>query len=112
MLRMKRHGADFGYSNIKLFQANRDGSWSSYEGFHYVVIFSTNNRQTVFGECDGSGMRYGPRYPEPHFYENHCLLNFDMKAGKIERAREIFNPFNVLRPFGEDVPELFQTWAL
>lgn len=76
-------------------------------GFYDSKILSTNDPCTVFVECDGRGMRYDPRYPEPHFYENHYILVFTLKDGQIKRMREIFNPFNVLRPSGEDVPELF-----
>ena len=54
------------------------------------------------------GMRYAAKWDEPHYYENHYLLCFTLKDGKIKQLREVFNPFNCMRPGGDaEVPEGF-----
>ena len=77
-------------------------------GFYDVTIFPTDDPWTVFAELRGRGLRYDPRWDDPHYYENHYLLSFTLKDGKIKRLREVFNPYNCMRPGGDaEIPEGF-----
>lgn len=77
-------------------------------GFFDTQVYPTHDPYRVFIECGGRGMRYAAKWDEPHFYENHYLLCFTLKDGKIKRLREIFNPFNCMRPaLDAEVPEGF-----
>ena len=77
-------------------------------GHYDVAVYPTHDPYTAFVECDGRGMRYAAKWDEPHYYENHYLLCFTLKDGKIKRLREVFNPFNCMRPGGDaEVPEGF-----
>ena len=76
--------------------------------FRDVKIYSTDDPHMVLAYCIGSGMRFDPRLPEPYFYENVYYLEFFMESGKIKVLKELFNPFNCLRPSGHnDIPEMF-----
>jgi hypothetical protein len=78
--------------------------WSFFD----VSILSTDDPHAIFTELRGRGMRYDKRWDEPHYYENHYLLCFTLKDGKIKLLREIFNPYNCMRPAGDaQVPEGF-----
>ena len=77
-------------------------------GFHDIRIYSTDDPQMVFAYCVGAGMRFDPRLPEPYYYENTYFLEFILENGKIKVLKELFNPFNCLRPSGHDeVPGMF-----
>lgn len=77
-------------------------------GFHDIKIYSTDDPRMVFAYCVGAGMRYEPRLPEIHYYENTYYLQIHLENGKIKRLRELFNPFNCLRPSGHnDIPQMF-----
>lgn len=77
-------------------------------GFHDIQIHSTDDPGMVFAYCVGAGMRYEPRLPEPHYYENTYYLEIHLEKGKIKVLKELFNPFNCLRPSGhDDIPQMF-----
>ena len=76
--------------------------------FFDISIISTDEPHTVFVECGGRGMRYSPTRDEPHYYENHYLLSFILKDGKIKLLRKIFNPYQCMLPANEmEIPEGF-----
>lgn len=76
-------------------------------GFHDIKIYSTDDPNMVYATCTGRGMRYDPRFDEPHFYENNYFLEFVMEDGHIKVLRELGNPFKMLQPSGHDVPDMF-----
>lgn len=78
--------------------------WSYFD----VRFYPTNDPHTVFLECSGRGMRFAQRWEQPHYYENHYLFCFTLKDGKIKRVREVFNPYNCMRPANDaEMPEGF-----
>lgn len=73
--------------------AGAPSSWYPDWSLHDGVVYSTDEPDIFFIECDGRGMKYDPRYSEPCYYRNHYILCINMVDGKIQGVREVFNPF-------------------
>lgn len=93
-----------GKANMK-----RHGEWSL-ECFpdwkwYNIRIFTTDNPNHLWVECDGRGTIRLPGYPEG-IYENHFLHSFEMRDGLIWRSREFMNPVRQLQALGLEVPTI------
>ena len=78
--------------------------WSYFD----IRYYPTNDPHTIFVETGGRGMRFDDRWDRPHYYENNYLFCFTLKNGKIKKVREVFNPYNCMRPGNDaEVPEGF-----
>ncbi len=74
-----------------------DWAWTN------VEIFSTQDPNRFWVECDGEGKILFPGYA-PGYYKNHFLHSFEFENGKIKLQREFMNPFEQLRALGIEVP--------
>ncbi|WFQ79973.1 PhzA/PhzB family protein [Xenorhabdus sp. SF857] len=73
--------------------------------WYNIKIFTTNNPNHIWVECDGHGIICLPGYPE-RYYENHFIHSFELKNGLIIRNREFMNPINQLKALGINVPKI------
>ena len=70
-----------------------------------IRIFTTDDPNFVWAECDGRGRICFPGYREGH-YENHFLHSFELANGLIVRNREFMNPIAQLKALEIDVPRI------
>jgi hypothetical protein len=68
-----------------------------------VEIYSTQDPNRFWVECDGEGKILFPGYA-PGYYKNHFIHSFEFEDGKIKLQREFMNPFEQLRALGIEVP--------
>lgn len=73
--------------------------------WYNIKIFTTDNPDHVWVECDGRGLIRFPGYPES-YYENHFIHSFELRDGLIVRNREFMNPVTQLKSLGIDVPRI------
>lgn len=87
----------------------KHGSWSlecfpDWEWYN-IRIFTTDDPDHLWAECDGHGKIRLPGYAEG-YYENHFLHSFEMRDGLIFRNREFMNPVRQFHALGLKVPEI------
>lgn len=75
--------------------------WEWYD----IRVFSTDDPDFFWAECEGRGKIAFPGYPEGH-YENHFLHSFEFRDGRISRQREFMNPVKQFEALGIAVPEI------
>ncbi|UYA60775.1 Phenazine biosynthesis protein PhzB [Pectobacterium sp. F1-1] len=73
--------------------------------WYNIKIFTTDNPDHVWVECDGRGLIRFPGYPES-YYENHFIHSFELRDGLIVRNREFMNPVTQLKSLGVEVPRI------
>ncbi|WP_172790090.1 PhzA/PhzB family protein [Vibrio cholerae] len=73
--------------------------------WYNIEIFTTNNPNHVWVECDGRGIIRFPGYPEK-YYENHFIHSFELRDGLIVRNREFMNPIMQLKALGISVQKI------
>ncbi|MGD8165399.1 PhzA/PhzB family protein [Pantoea sp. FN0307] len=73
--------------------------------WYNIQIFTTDNPNHIWVECDGHGKICFPGYPES-YYENHFIHSFELYDGQIVRNREFMNPVTQLRSLGINVPKI------
>lgn len=89
---MKKHG-------IWSLECFPDWEW------YNIRIFTTDDPNHLWVECDGHGKIRLPGYPEGS-YENHFLHSFEMRDGLIFRNREFMNPVKQFQALGLQVPQI------
>lgn len=87
----------------------RHGEWSlsvfpDWEWYN-VRVFSTDDADFFWAECDGRGRIAFPGYPVG-YYENHFLHSFEFEEELIVRQREFMNPVKQFEALGLKVPEI------
>lgn len=70
-----------------------------------VRIFTTDDPNFIWVECDGEGAIRFEGYAEGH-YHNHFMHSFEFDNGLIVRQREFMNPVQQYRALGIPVPEI------
>ncbi|WP_237386666.1 PhzA/PhzB family protein [Xenorhabdus sp. Sc-CR9] len=73
--------------------------------WYNIKIFTTDNPNHIWVECDGHGVIRFPNYPE-RYYENHFIHSFELRDGLIIRNREFMNPINQLKALDIIVPKI------
>lgn len=73
--------------------------------WYNIKIFTTDNPNYIWVECDGHGSIRFPGYPE-NYYENHFIHSFELCDGMIIRNREFMNPVAQLKSLGINIPKI------
>ncbi|AYA39301.1 phenazine biosynthesis protein [Xenorhabdus nematophila] len=73
--------------------------------WYNINIFTTDNPDHIWVECDGHGIIRFSGYPE-RYYENHFIHSFELCDGFIIRNREFMNPVNQLKALDIIVPKI------
>lgn len=72
------------------------------------VIYTTEDPDFQFIECDGQSMRFDDRFEDIGYYQNHYLLPIVFKDGKVDKVYEIMNTYAVYENYGwNKEPRLF-----
>ncbi|WP_119343153.1 PhzA/PhzB family protein [Facilibium subflavum] len=73
--------------------------------WYNIKIFTTDNPNHIWVECDGHGVIRFPGYPES-YYENHFIHSFELRDTLIIRNREFMNPIKQLKALNINVPKI------
>ncbi len=73
--------------------------------WYNVQIFTTDNPNHIWVECDGRGLICFLGYPQ-NYYKNHFIHSFELRDGLIVRNREFMNPIAQLKALGFNIPTI------
>ncbi|MBD2816631.1 PhzA/PhzB family protein [Xenorhabdus sp. Flor] len=73
--------------------------------WYNVDIYSTQDPNIFWVECDGKGIIRFDDYPEG-IYENHFIHYFEFENGKIKLQREFMNPCQQFKALGIEIPKI------
>jgi len=96
MIKTKERLAEHAVWSLKCFP---DWEW------YNVEIFSTQDPNIFWVECDGKGEINFNGYPKGT-YQNHFIHYFQFQDGKIMLQREFMNPCEQFKALGIEVPQI------
>ena len=73
-------------------------------GFEVKDIHQTDDPNYLIAECIGKGVLLQDG-AEPSYYQNHYLIDFEMRDGKIKTLREVHNPCCLMLAFRQPLPQ-------